>query len=357
MNNALARLARLEEQFSKMEVENGGMLIRRALSASSSEADPGNYYEAPPQRTEFQTPPNHFERTRRTSRVLAPAPRIETAAPAHRMPSPQTPPPHIGRYSANPDESPSPTRQPSTSGRILARPPSTTVPTAGSSTVFPPRGKRRASSFVEDGEAMERAAKRGPEFLMRGDRGFTKQVKDVRLSPEADTEPEEDARPPKYAGKSSSDGSSDSFNKDAPLPALPYALVPTEAMTSTPPASRAVPARAHSVRNTPRGKPYDKNNTPRRRGLDKGSPAGPPQDRRDVFGPTPGASTAGPLPFAGGIIPPLKLGRPSNASSYAEVETPLASPARPLPVEETPPASRTRFGTEFSTTMKTRFTD
>jgi hypothetical protein len=82
-----------------------------------------------------------------------------------------------------------------------------------------------------------------------------------------------------------------------------------------------------------------------------------PMNPRDIFGATPGSGRIPPNPFGDGPLPVLTFGRPSLTHSV--VETPAPSPSRTLalPVEETPPASRTRFGTEFGTTMKNRFSD
>lgn len=352
MTNALARLARLEEQFSKMDVDNSvDTLTKRPLSVSSSEADLGNPYEPPPPmpRSEFQTPPNRYDRTRRTSHVLAPAAPIGSA--------PQTPPPHIRRYSANPDESPSPTRQPSTTGKLLVRPPPMSVPTARSSTAFAGRGIRRAASVIGDGEALLRS-KRVPDSLKRG-RGDMSKVHD-----ESENESDEPSRPLKIRPRVASDDEDEEYDEPVHTAPLPYALIPATTLATPSSHVRRTPgslhvARGRSGRASTRAQPYDKLDSPHRQhaGLSADAEEPQPQNLRDLFGPTPGPSYAGPLPFADGAIPILKLGRPSNASSYADLETPLASPSRLEPAEETPPASRTRFGTEFGSTMKTRFSD
>lgn len=356
MNAVLARLSRLEEQFSKMDVDSssGGNVTKRPLSASSSEADLGAIYEPlPPMRSEFQTPPNRFDRNGRTSRVLAPAVRID-----NRVEAPRTPPPHLRRYSTNPDESPSPTRQPSTTGRIVARPPPTSVPTARHSTAFMGRPIRRASSVIEDSEALVRASKRVPDSSKRP-QPIASRMLESHDESGAETDPEDRRQPEGHVEDSAEEDS-----PDVPLTTLPYSLVaapvfstpPAHGTTETPGSRSQMPRRGRSGRGSARPHPYVRPGTPRNRGDEEESPSGP-RNLRDIFGPTPGPSYAGSLPFADGTIPALKLGRPSNASTYADLETPLPSPARPQPTEETPPAARTRFGTEFSSTMKTRFSD
>jgi hypothetical protein len=344
----IARVIILEDLFSKMG-------IGKSLSEPSSDDMPyaDIHYAAPsvPTRNEFQTPPNRVDPQRRRTNVLGPA-AVITATTRGVVP-PRTPSPQIRRYSTNPDESPSPTRLPSNTNRILGRPPAETVPTAGSSLFT--HGRRRTSTIKEGEALLQNKGTMDPP--KRGRLSGT-----MRDGYESDDPPRPEPLLSSEKNESCDEDGGD--EKGTPLPALPFSIASAtasphlvaEASTSRPQRR----PRGHSSKGNARSHPYMKRDVPR------GYSSSPGADNeshdesknlRDIFGATPDSSRIPPNPFGDGPIPVLTFGRPSVSHSVAE--TPLPSPSRTLalPVEETPPASRTRFGTEFGTSMKNRFSD
>jgi hypothetical protein len=114
--------------------------------------------------------------------------------------------------------------------------------------------------------------------------------------------------------------------------------------------------------------PYARRIPPSNDGYESPEPIGAPSsdsapsnNMRDIFGTTPDSSRIPPLPLVDGRIPVLHIGggRRSYSASYVAREPPQSSPMRSHPVNppETPPASRTRYGTEIGSAMRARFSD
>ena len=325
------------------------MNVSQSLSNGSSDDLPS---VLPPPRSSFETPPNRYGSSSVKKSVLAPAARISESG--KQAGPPRTPSPHLRRYSAHTDDSPSPSRLPS--NRTLTRPPADALLTAGSSALFSNPQARRTSA-IRDREAFlrEKTIVESPK------RGRPSRATESVHGNDSD----EPQRRSKRFGRNETCDEGDATETDAPLMALPYPIDLTLGATASPDRPRRGPSsrpqrrsRGRSRRGSARSHPYVKRDVPRGYSSSPGADNEDPKDLRELFGETPDPSRIPPLPLENGALPVLSLGRPSLTQSVVQ-ETPLPSPTRttPPPVGETPLASRTRYGTEFGTSMKTRFSD
>ncbi|PVG03104.1 hypothetical protein CPB86DRAFT_494811 [Serendipita vermifera] len=365
MEKWIGRLNELEDQLARMHV-------RPDPSVTSSEAELPYEAPLPAPRLEYQTPPSQIGLLagRTSNPSLAPAARIVPSASRRdrKDRARRTPPPQPRQYPLNPDESPSPQRRPSGASTSLFL-----ISGSAKREVGSPRGIPSASSSRQ-------AHARNPSPV--GDRSQQRKIlRDKRYSMmeeemdgyESDTPPRELKPNP---GLTPVDSQGDSEEALSPRPPLPFPIVasnsPVPAKTESDSEGKKL---SSSRRRSPRTKltrghrahPYDLQKT-RESASPEAESSSLPNGERNLpnmkipwFGETPDPSRApGPSSFPGGVIPKLQIPRSSlsgNAGMIIQdpIETPLHE--EPRQVEETPPASRTRYGTELGTVLRAKFSD
>ncbi|CAG8511458.1 11646_t:CDS:2 [Acaulospora colombiana] len=363
MSDIINRLAELDDQLARMN-------IRPDPSVTSSEAELPYEAPMPPRKLEYQTPPSQIGLLvgRMSNPSLAPAARIHPSASRRdrKERARHTPPPQPRRYPLNPDESPSPQRRSSAASTSLL-PISGSVKRGSSAMGTPPTSSPRLANSRNASPIAERSQKRQ---LLR-DKRYSMMEEEMD-GYQSDTPPRE-LNPVQTLAPIESQG--DSEVTLSPRPPLPFPIVASPSAApveiemdsqSRKPSSSRRRSPAKFTRGR-RAHPYDVQKT-RESASPEAGPSSLPDGERSVpnmkipwFGETPDPSRApGPSSFPGGFIPKLSLARSSLSGSAAMLmHDPIETPEyeEPRQVEETPPASRTRYGTEFRSTLKAKFSD
>ncbi|CAG7854133.1 SubName: Full=Uncharacterized protein {ECO:0000313/EMBL:CCA68951.1} [Serendipita indica DSM 11827] len=344
-----------------------------AASISSSDADAAMVR---PRITfpKFETPPNLHAR-RETKTDVPVSQRIFDSTHRDRAQQLRTPPPQFGRYPLNPHETPSPTRPSRGHGTLVRYDPDDSASGSQSSlyrSLNPTHGaySNSSSKRLRDSEPSKRGRSISSEEETSGH--------DDNRTISADSTP--------LNVKSEHLDQPLGFNLVPHLESRPVDPLPIAVESSPEPQSYSeteypdvVASGSHSraKRSAPRGNKSARRSHPYARppdsyksvgGADKDVPATlgasgtktptpqRPLDIRDMFGATPDLEYIPPTPLGDGI-PVLDLGAPPDDARGSQSSTPIVTRSLLLPIDETPPAARTLYGTEFGTAMRAKFSD